>query len=153
MDELDLGEVCERVTNAAQAWAPGSAVRNLATLEGGTVGLVYSADVLDGPPEHSRLVLKVAPPGLPIALAPELRSEVARPQAALPHLGLEPLDDRAQRLFDAVVREPSEQQVERFDLLPDEVVHPVELGLELRFGGEVPRHVGVPPGVSRARRP
>ncbi len=65
MDELDLDELCERVTKAAQTWAPGCAVRNLATLEGGTVGLVYSADVLDGPPEHPRVVLKVAPPGLP----------------------------------------------------------------------------------------
>ena len=31
-------------------------------------------------------------------------------------------------------------QVERFDLLADEGVHPVELLLELRFGAEVPRH-------------
>ncbi|MBX3284743.1 MAG: phosphotransferase family protein [Actinobacteria bacterium] len=34
-------------------------------MEGGTIGLVYSARVVDGPPEVPTAVLKVAPPGLP----------------------------------------------------------------------------------------
>ena len=65
MRDLDLGELRERATAAAQGWAPGCAVEGIEVLPGGTVGLVYSADVVGGPPEHPRLVLKVAPPGLP----------------------------------------------------------------------------------------
>lgn len=57
MKELDLGELQGRATRAAQAWAPGCAVRDIAPLEGGTVGLVYSAEVHDGPAEQPRLVL------------------------------------------------------------------------------------------------
>ena len=63
--ELDVGDLRDRATGAAQAWAPGCSVGDLVPLEGGTVGIVFSAEVLDGPPEHPRLVLKVAPPGLP----------------------------------------------------------------------------------------
>jgi aminoglycoside phosphotransferase (APT) family kinase protein len=65
VNELDLGELAERATTAAQVWSPGCEVQDLAPLEGGTVGLVYSAEVRGGPAEHSHVVLKVAPPGLP----------------------------------------------------------------------------------------
>lgn len=65
MIEIDVAELETRATDAAQRWAPGCAIQGIETLEGGTVGLVYAADVVDGPPEHPRLVLKVAPPGLP----------------------------------------------------------------------------------------
>lgn len=65
MIELDVTELRARATAAAQAWAPGCAIDGLEPLEGGTVGIVYSAQVIGGPPEHPRLVLKVAPPGLP----------------------------------------------------------------------------------------
>lgn len=65
MRDLDLDELAARATSAAQTWAPGCEVGGIEVLEGGTVGLVYSADVVDGPAEHPRLVLKVAPPGLP----------------------------------------------------------------------------------------
>ncbi|MEQ1787446.1 MAG: phosphotransferase family protein [Acidimicrobiales bacterium] len=65
MRDLDLDELRERATAAAQAWAPGGAIEGIEVLEGGTVGLVYVADVVGGPPAHPRVVLKVAPPGLP----------------------------------------------------------------------------------------
>jgi aminoglycoside phosphotransferase (APT) family kinase protein len=65
MAELDLSELAARVNGAAQAWCPGVQISGLEPLAGGNVGLVYVADVTDGPPEHPRLVLKVAPPGLP----------------------------------------------------------------------------------------
>ncbi len=65
MRDLDLDELRERATAAAQTWAPGCAVDGVEVMEGGTVGLVYSADVVGGPPAHPRVVLKVAPPGLP----------------------------------------------------------------------------------------
>lgn len=65
MIELDVQELGERATGAAQRWAPGCAVEGLEPLEGGTVGIVYSGNVVGGPSEHPRLVLKIAPPGLP----------------------------------------------------------------------------------------
>lgn len=65
MPELDLEELRVRATSAAQAWAPGCEVSDLVTMEGGTVGLVYAGTVADGPLAHPRVVLKVAPPGLP----------------------------------------------------------------------------------------
>ena len=65
MRELDLAELTVRATAAAQAWAPGCELVDLRSMEGGTIGLVYSARVVDGPPEVPTAVLKVAPPGLP----------------------------------------------------------------------------------------
>jgi aminoglycoside phosphotransferase (APT) family kinase protein len=65
VNELDLGDLARRATAAAQGWAPGCAVTELEAMEGGTISLVYSGAVDGGPPEHERIVLKVAPPGLP----------------------------------------------------------------------------------------
>ena len=65
MAELDLSALTGRVNAAAQAWCPGSQVGALEPLAGGNVGLVYAATVTGGPAEYQRLVLKVAPPGLP----------------------------------------------------------------------------------------
>jgi aminoglycoside phosphotransferase (APT) family kinase protein len=63
--EVDTAELAARATAAAQAWAPGCALTELRPMTGGTVGLVYAAEVVDGPPEVTTVVLKVAPPGLP----------------------------------------------------------------------------------------
>ena len=63
--ELDLGELTARATAAAQSWAPGCRVEETTFLPGGTVSLVYSATVRDGRDGVERVVLKVAPPGLP----------------------------------------------------------------------------------------
>lgn len=65
MIALDLDDLAERATDAAQSWAPGCRIGGLEVLEGGTVGLVYTGAVEDGPADHPRVVLKVAPPGLP----------------------------------------------------------------------------------------
>jgi aminoglycoside phosphotransferase (APT) family kinase protein len=65
MIELDVNELRERATAAAQSWVAGCSVGELTPLEGGTVGIVFAAPVIDGPPAQPRLVLKVAPPGLP----------------------------------------------------------------------------------------
>ncbi|HEX7135368.1 MAG TPA: phosphotransferase family protein, partial [Iamia sp.] len=64
MTDLDPAELASRATAAAQGWAPGCEVVDVAPMTGGTVGLVYSATVRGGPPAHERVVLKVAPPGL-----------------------------------------------------------------------------------------
>jgi aminoglycoside phosphotransferase (APT) family kinase protein len=65
MTDLDIGELEARATRAAQSWAPGCEVVDVEPMTGGTVGLVYSATVRGGRPTHERVVLKVAPPGLP----------------------------------------------------------------------------------------
>jgi aminoglycoside phosphotransferase (APT) family kinase protein len=65
MRQLDLTDLKNRATSAAQSWARGSSIGNLVSLEGGNVGLVYSCEVTDGPAGDETVVLKVAPPGLP----------------------------------------------------------------------------------------
>ena len=62
--ELDLEELAARSTAAAQAWAPGCTVRGVEPLTGGASSLTFTATVAGGPPEHERIVLKAAPPGL-----------------------------------------------------------------------------------------
>lgn len=65
MKDLDLGELEVRLAAVAGTWSPGCSLTNLRPMSGGTVGLVYAADVTDGPPSTPVAVLKVAPPGLP----------------------------------------------------------------------------------------
>jgi len=62
--ELDLGELATRATRAAQDWAPGCRVDGVEPLTGGASSLTFTARVAGGPPEHTSIVLKVAPPGL-----------------------------------------------------------------------------------------
>lgn len=86
MRELDIDDLRVRATSAAQAWAPGCAVGHLEPLDGGTVGIVYSADIVGGPPAHRRIVLKVAPPGLP----PVRNRDVLRQARCMAALGGQP---------------------------------------------------------------
>ena len=65
MRSPDLDELAGRATRAAQRWAPGCSVDGLTPMDGGTVGLVYRAEVRGGPTAVPTAVLKVAPPGLP----------------------------------------------------------------------------------------
>jgi aminoglycoside phosphotransferase (APT) family kinase protein len=63
--ELDPQALLDRAERAAQRWSPGCSLHDLAPMSGGTVGLVVSVEVHDGPPGVTSAVLKVAPPGLP----------------------------------------------------------------------------------------
>ena len=62
--EVDLDELAARATAAAQSWAPGCVVDDVQPLTGGASSLTFTGRVVGGPPEHERIVLKVAPPGL-----------------------------------------------------------------------------------------
>jgi aminoglycoside phosphotransferase (APT) family kinase protein len=63
---MDLPEsLRERAGKAAQRWAPGAQVTNVMPLAGGASSLTFVAELLGAPQPHSRVVLKVAPPGLP----------------------------------------------------------------------------------------
>ena len=83
---------------------------------------------------------------------PSSGGEVRRPQPARPDLGLQ----RRVDAIEVVLGELADERLERPDLLAHEGAHPVELGLELRFGRELPCHraylraVGTP-RLSRVR--
>ncbi len=63
---MDLREsLRERAGKAAQQWAPGAQVTNVVPLTGGASSLTFVAELLGAPQPHARVVLKVAPPGLP----------------------------------------------------------------------------------------
>ena len=63
---MDLPEsLRERAGKAAQQWAPGAEVTRVVPLTGGASSLTFIAEMLGAPEPHSRVVLKVAPPGLP----------------------------------------------------------------------------------------
>ncbi|MEX5637747.1 phosphotransferase family protein [Parafrankia sp. FMc2] len=64
--QVDLsGVLRERAGVAAQSWAPGVEVVDVAPLTGGASSLTFVATLRGVPDPHSRIVLKVAPPGLP----------------------------------------------------------------------------------------
>jgi aminoglycoside phosphotransferase (APT) family kinase protein len=64
-EDAFVADVERRAAAAAAAWRPGARCHNVRPLSGGLSSLTFLADV-DGVPEHeSRVVLKVAPPGLP----------------------------------------------------------------------------------------
>ena len=81
-------------------------------------------------------------PELPEAWAAQLPVEEDRPQALVLDLKLELTDVRLDRVWPA--HGMGEDVVERLDLLLAEPLDPVELVLELRIGGEVPRHALTP---------
>ena len=75
------------------------------------------------------------------ALPAQLGPEVGGPQPLAPHLFLQRVDRLTALPFQRHELHVREREVERLDLLADELVHPVELLLVLRIGFEVPRHV------------
>lgn len=54
-----------RASEAAQVWHPGALVVSIEPLTGGASSLTFVCHVEDGPAQDRRVVLKVAPPGLP----------------------------------------------------------------------------------------
>jgi hypothetical protein len=79
---------------------------------------------------------------LPPAAAAELRREVRGPHAASLHFLFQGGHDAGEGV--AVVAPTIGERLERDDLLPHERLSPLELGLELGFGGEVPGHPAAP---------
>ena len=74
-DELALDDLAERATAAAQDWSPGCTISDVQPLTGGTSSLTFTGRVTTASGDHGeRIVLKVAPPGLP----PVRNRDVAR---------------------------------------------------------------------------
>src|SRR6266851_5315851 len=76
---------------------------------------------------------------LSVALPAKLRPEMARPQFALAHLGLQRPHQLVSFRIANVVR-MSEHVVERLDFLAHELIDPVEILLELGLGFKIPTH-------------
>jgi aminoglycoside phosphotransferase (APT) family kinase protein len=64
MTELDVQELLDRATLAADARWPGAAITDLDRLHGGVSSLTFAARVADAASGDRRVVVKVAPPGL-----------------------------------------------------------------------------------------
>ncbi|MFD9430086.1 phosphotransferase family protein [Streptomyces sp. NPDC060002] len=58
-------ELTRRTAVAVRGWVPGATVESVEPLTGGTSSLTYVAVLSGVPAGHERVVLKVAPPGLP----------------------------------------------------------------------------------------
>src|SRR6202521_6283300 len=77
---------------------------------------------------------------LPVALPAELRPEMARPQFALAHFGLQRPHQLVSFRIANVVWMP-EHVVEWLDFLGHELIDPVAVLLELRLGVKKPTHI------------
>jgi aminoglycoside phosphotransferase (APT) family kinase protein len=86
MDVLDVKELGERATAAAQSWAPGCTIDDVTFLPGGSVSIVYTGRVSGGPVDVETVVLKVAPPGL----EPRRNRDVLRQARCIDALGAVP---------------------------------------------------------------
>jgi aminoglycoside phosphotransferase (APT) family kinase protein len=60
----EIGDLTKRVAAATAEWAPGSTIGDLEKLKGGRSSLTFVTPVAGGPPDHARIVVKVAPAGL-----------------------------------------------------------------------------------------
>lgn len=58
-------QLTERVGTAASSWAPGASVRAIEPLTGGASSLTFTISFDDAPAGYEKVVLKVAPPGIP----------------------------------------------------------------------------------------
>lgn len=85
-DAMDLRDLAERATNAAQQWAPGCQIDDITFLPGGTVSIVYTGRVLGSSSPVEKVVLKVAPPGL----EPRRNRDVLRQARCIDALGHAP---------------------------------------------------------------
>jgi aminoglycoside phosphotransferase (APT) family kinase protein len=63
--QVDVIELGRRATAAAQSWSPGCTVTDVKPLTGGSSSLTFTAVVSGSRTGVERVVLKVAPPGLP----------------------------------------------------------------------------------------
>jgi len=96
MADLDLQELLDRVTLAADARWPGAAITRLEPLHGGVSSLTFAASLNGADGDERRVVVKVAPPGLPpvrnrdvLRQARLLRALSAAPGVRVPEILLE----------------------------------------------------------------
>jgi aminoglycoside phosphotransferase (APT) family kinase protein len=82
-EPLNVEELADRATAAAQQWVPGCRIEDVTFLPGGTVSIVYTGRVAGAPADAETIVLKVAPPGL----EPRRNRDVLRQARCIAALG------------------------------------------------------------------
>jgi aminoglycoside phosphotransferase (APT) family kinase protein len=119
-DDL-VRDLTARTAAAVGGWAPGATVSAIAPLTGGASSLTYTADLAGAPDGHERVVLKVAPPGLP----PVRNRDVLR-QARLMEAVADAPGVRVPRvLFEDAGDPPAVPPFVAMSLVPGECVEPV----------------------------
>lgn len=120
-DNTDLlADLGARVSTSVARWRPHAAVLGIEPLTGGSSSLTYVVTLEGVPHAEQRLVLKVAPPGLP----PVRNRDVLR-QARL-MTALEPTSVAVPRsLFEDAGEPPGVPPYLAMDLLPGECIEPV----------------------------
>ncbi|MCW2866664.1 MAG: phosphotransferase family protein [Marmoricola sp.] len=106
-----------RVTASVETWRPGVGVREIRPLTGGSSSLTYVVALTDG----ERLVLKVAPPGLP----PVRNRDVLRQARLMRALAASPAAVLPRSLFEDAGDPPGVPPYLAMDLLPGDCAEPV----------------------------
>ncbi|MEU6352703.1 phosphotransferase family protein [Streptomyces sp. NPDC047072] len=112
-----LRDLTERTAVAARRWAPDAVVDGIEPLTGGTSSLTYVAALSGVPAGHERVVLKVAPPGLP----PVRNRDVLRQGRIMRALSGRP----GVRVPKVLFQDAGEPPFLAMELVPGECVEPV----------------------------
>lgn len=127
-DSTDLiASLSGRVAASVSRWRPGASVLGIEPLTGGSSSLTYLVDVAGVPSAESRLVLKVAPPGL----APVRNRDVLRQARLMAALERTPVAV-PRSLFEDAGEPPEVPPYLAMDLLPGECSEPVLEPSDLR---------------------
>ena len=100
----------------------------------------WHPNTIDAHCDRPRISLSSASFSWPKPWPPSSGPRCVAHRPALAHLVLQRVDDRPPGVVERVELQVGEEQVERLDLLPHERVDPVELGLVLGVGPEIPCH-------------
>jgi aminoglycoside phosphotransferase (APT) family kinase protein len=110
-----------RIAVAVRRWTPGAEVGAIRPLTGGASSLTYTADLFGAPEGHERVVLKVAPPGLP----PVRNRDVLRQARLMEAVAAAPGVRVPQVLFDDPGDPPDVPPLLAMSLVAGQCVEPV----------------------------
>lgn len=128
-----IRELTERTAAVVGGWTPGATVDGVEPLTGGTSSLTYVAALSGVPAGYERVVLKVAPPGLP----PVRNRDVLRQARLMAALAGQPGVRVPKVLFCDAGAPPAIQPFVAMELVPGECVEPVLLPRGTLTPGEV----------------
>ncbi|WOX14767.1 phosphotransferase family protein [Streptomyces sp. N50] len=128
-----IGELTERTAAVVGGWIPGATVDGVEPLTGGTSSLTFVAALSGVPDGYERVVLKVAPPGLP----PVRNRDVLRQARLMAALAGQPGVRVPKVLFCDAGSPPAVQPFVAMELVPGECVEPVLVPRGTLTPGEV----------------
>ncbi|MGX9889446.1 phosphotransferase family protein [Streptomyces sp. NPDC002276] len=126
-------ELTDRTAAVVGGWIPGATVDGVEPLTGGTSSLTFVAALSGVPAGYERVVLKVAPPGLP----PVRNRDVLRQARLMAALAGQPGVRVPKVLFCDAGTPPDVQPFVAMELVPGECVEPVLLPRGTLAPGEV----------------